>query len=163
MYSNAPHGDDRGLGVGQRDVNVQGKRRLPSGQLTHRAVQSLVAVARTDLDVTPDRKWMHAGHCRAQADSPQGFGQLRSRAGKLRGHIGYPLVMTGLNLHRRAVRFAAYPCGQAFVQTREDVIGAMGQAPVSRVEEHDLLLDADGPRLRSGRFVPRRPLRCHER
>src|SRR3712207_7571156 len=63
---------------------------------------------------------------------------------------------------RRPPRSTLFPYTTLFrslgVQRLEHLLGARCGQPGQRVEEHDLLLDTDGPRRRRGGGVPARPV-----
>ena len=71
--------------------------------------------------------------------------------------VGDGRVRIGAQLERRAVRLGARVRGQLAGQPRHHGVGLRGQRPAVRVEQHDLLLDADRPRRRLGGGRPARP------
>ena len=103
------------LGVGDADVDVQGEGRLAAGQLAHRAVDELVALAGGDDGLLPDRERVGAGarrpHRERRAGSPPS--SPRSAASSL-DRLGDRGVDAGLELERRAVRLG----GEAGVRLR---------------------------------------------
>ena len=146
-------------GVGHGDVHVQRERRLAPRELAHRVVDRLVARAGRDLDVAPLRERVRARSRRRAARAAQVGGQPRAQVGQLadRGRDGR--VRARDQLERRAVRLGRGVVGDLRRQRRQHLVDPRGERPVVRVEEHHLLLDADGPRRRGGRRVPLRPAR----
>jgi hypothetical protein len=65
----------------------------------------------------------------------------------------------GGQLHGAGVRLGRRAPGQRRGQGREDVVDAIGERPFARLEEHHLLLEADGPRALGADGVPPRPAR----
>jgi hypothetical protein len=71
-----------------------------------------------------------------------------ARDGRMRG---------GLELDDRGVGLCRGAQGQRCGEDREHLVDAVGQRPCTGVEQHHLLLDADGPRPPGGHVVPSRP------
>ena len=68
MHANPVADADRGLGIGNADMDVQRERRLATRELAHRPVDELVAVATGDGDLVPDRKRVCPGDGRAKVE-----------------------------------------------------------------------------------------------
>ena len=72
-------GVDRRFGVGHADVDVEAEGRLAAGQLAHRAVDELVALAGGDDDLLPDREGVGAGAGGPHRERPQGLVELAAQ------------------------------------------------------------------------------------
>ena len=96
-------GVDRRLGVGHADVDVEAEGRLAPGQLAHRAVDELVALAGRDDDLLPDREGVGAGAGGPHRERPQDRVELAAQRRQLLDRVGDPGVDAGLDLQRRAV------------------------------------------------------------
>ena len=66
---------DRRLGVGDADVDVQRERRLAAGELAHRAVDELVALAAGNRDLLPDREGVGPGDGGAEPERLERLGE----------------------------------------------------------------------------------------
>jgi hypothetical protein len=101
---------------------------------------------------------------RARDGSAQPLRSQRARhpvaqTGKLSDRVADAEVHTGGDLHHRRVRLERHAVTQAGRQPGEHLVRAKGQRPVVRVEEHELLLDADRQLLARRARPPRRPCR----
>ena len=76
MRAQAVHRAHRVLGVGDRDVDVQGERRLAARELAQRRVEQLIALATGDARLLPDGRGVHAGGGRAQPSARELVAQL---------------------------------------------------------------------------------------
>ena len=150
-------GDAR-LARRQADVHVQRERRLAAGQLAHRAVDLLVALARRHRHLMPDGRGVRAGRRRRQAERLEHSAQPPAQAAKLGDGVADVRVHARAQLRGRRVRLGADVVAHVLGQRREDLVDARCQRPVARVEEHDLLLDAERVLVAVTPFRPRRRL-----
>jgi hypothetical protein len=131
----APERADRGLAVGDGDVNAEGHGR-----------------------VRRDRVHARRGSAQAQRGAERAA-QRRTQARELVGRTGDRRVPCGSQLDDRAPRpRGSVPCDLG-VEDVEQVREPVGRPPAARVEEHRLLLDCDGPRTLGGGLAPDRPPR----
>ncbi len=149
-----PHG---GVLVGHRDMHVQRERRLAARELAHRRVEELVARAGGDLGVLPARERVGAGHRGGHPHRVEPPREPAAQRGQLDDRVGDGRVRRGRQLDGGAMRLRRGVLGDLAVERLEHLLGARGGHPAVRVEEHDLLLDADGPRRLGSRAVPFRP------
>ena len=97
-------GVDRRFGVGDADVDVEAEGRLAPGQLAHRAVDELVALAGGDDDLLPDREGVGAGARRPASRAGAGSRvELGRSAASSSIAPAIAAVDAGLDLQRRAV------------------------------------------------------------
>jgi hypothetical protein len=140
-------------------VDVQREGRLAPGQLAHRRVDAAIARARRGRDGDPQRRRVRSRHGCAQPEAVQRAAQLPAQVAQL-GHRGADLaVRVGGQLDGARVRLGRRAPGHRRRQGREDVLDAIGEGPFARLEEHHLLLEADGPRALGADGVPPRPAR----
>ena len=86
---------------------------------------------------------MRSGARDREAEFGQLLGQPDPQVTKLRDRVGDALVRVRGELDRRLVRLRAHVGQQPVGELREDVVAALGERPVLRIEEHHLLLDAN--------------------
>src|SRR4029079_11076905 len=144
---------DRTVGVGHADVDVQRERRLAAREVGHRALDDLVAAGGRRPGLGPERARMRPGARDREAELGELLGQPDPQVAELRDRVGDALVRVRGELDRRLVRLRAHVCQQPVGELREDVVAALGERPVLRIEEHHLLLDAN--RVRPRRLPPR--------
>ncbi len=106
-------GVDRRFGVGHADVDVEAEGRLAPGQLAHRAVDELVALAGRDDDLLPDREGVGAGAGGPHRERLQGLVELGPQRRQLLDRLADPRVDAGLDLERRAVGLGGEAVGAA--------------------------------------------------
>ena len=139
---------DGGLRLGDANVDVQRERRLAPGEAAHRVGDELVAPVGRHLRLAAQRERMHARAGQPQVQRAQLLGEAPAQRRQLGDGLAYRVVRVGGQLDRRAVRLAAQVDGQVARQAGHHVLGAGRRRPAAGVQEHDLLLDADGVGLR---------------
>ena len=157
------------LRVRHRDVHVQPERRLAPRQLAHRRVEELVAGARRHLDVLPQRERVRARDGGAHAERLEHVERARARRLGAAPRRRRPTSACGSVASSSAEPCvsAARPLDHVRRQRGEHLLGARGEVPRVRVEQHDLLLDArpsTAPRARrdsSRPSAPRGSCRAH--
>ena len=100
---------------------------------------------------------MRAGDGGLHPERADGLGQPGAQGAQLAGGAGHGRVRVGGELQREPVRLAARVLGEVVVEPRQHVLGAPRRRAVG-LEQHDLLLDADGPRVAA---LPARPRGQH--
>ena len=88
-------------------MDVQGERRLAAGELAHRSVDLLMALARGHDHVVPDRGRMRSRDTGREAERGEHLAELVAQRGKLRDRAGHVRVDAGAKLHGEGVRLAA--------------------------------------------------------
>jgi hypothetical protein len=86
---------------------------------------------------------MRAGDGGAQPLLRERAGESPAELGELRDGLGDGAVHAGADLHHGRVRLQRHTFAQVLRQVVEHLVRAEGERPVARVEEHELLLDAD--------------------
>ncbi len=125
------------------DVDMQGEGRLAACELAHRAVDELVALARGDHRVVPQREGVKPRSGGAQVQRRERLVQGDSLVGQLADRRADSLVHAGGQLERRSVGLGADFAGQVGGQRRQDPVDLRRQRPVPGRQEHHLLLDAE--------------------
>jgi hypothetical protein len=91
---------------------------------------------------------VHAGAGQPEAEGVQRLGEALTEPGELGDGLAHGCVRPGGQLDRRTVGLAAEVGGQVARQAGHHDVGLGRRSPPARLEEHDLLLDADGVGLR---------------
>jgi hypothetical protein len=146
---------DRVLGVRNADVDVESERRLAAREVGHRALDDLVATRGRDQRLVPQRRRMRAGGGDRQAQLRQFLREPHAQVPELGDRVADPLVRTRRELDRGLVGLRAHVLGEPGRQPREDLVTALRERPVLRIEEHHLLLEPDRVRRR---WLPGGPL-----
>src|SRR3954453_5951884 len=133
---------------------MQRERRLAPREVGHRAQDHLVAAGGGDARLAPQRERMRACRGHGEALPRELLGEPRPQLPKLGDRLADRDVRVGGQLDRALVRLRAHVGGGARRQLREDVVAALRERPVLRVEQHDLFLEADRVRLGA---LPRGP------
>jgi hypothetical protein len=121
-------------------------------------VNQPVAARGRDLGLGPDRQWMCAGDGGGETEPLKSVAQIVEQAAQLRARLHSRTRGNRSSAQSRLMHLGADVTGERGGQRFQSVLDSLRQRPVPRrVEQHDLLIDADRVPLRAG--SPLSPLR----
>jgi magnesium transporter len=150
---------DRTLGAGHADMDVRRERRLAAREHAHRVADLAIAGIGGEHRVARERGRMRARDGGAQTPRGQGARHPAAQLSQLGNGVAYAAVHAGGDLHHRCVGLERHAIAQIGRQPGTHLIRTECQRPVVRVEEHELLLDADRELVAGRARPPRRPRR----